>query len=154
MGIQKNFAACGSPEQTGSVPEGTRKSITSKLEGSRGSFMNPAELSIFILRLRASVINSLWVRIIRVRILTRPRLYLSIFFVVLLLLSMASRAHPEDKYGFQIRKDPELQQIRPKKPVRIKLKRTGKSEYLWELTGDDADEIIKTDKKLRKLLNE
>jgi hypothetical protein len=87
---------------------------------------------------------------------TSPRIsaYLTAVFIVLLLMSIAAPAHPEDKYGFQFRKDPELQQIRTKKPVKIKLKRTGRSEYVWELTGDDADEIIKADKKLRKLLNE
>jgi hypothetical protein len=53
----------------------------------------------------------------------------------------------------QIRKQPEIQQIKPKKPVKIKLKRTGEGKYTWDLTGDDLDEIVKADKKLRKLLN-
>ena len=55
--------------------------------------------------------------------------------------------------NFQFKKQPELQQIKPKKPVKIKLRRSAKDEYAWELTGDDADEILKTDKKLRKMLN-
>lgn len=58
-----------------------------------------------------------------------------------------------DKEGFQFRKQPELQQIKPKKPVRIKLKRTAKDEYTWELSGDDVDEIVRTDTRLKKLLN-
>jgi len=57
-----------------------------------------------------------------------------------------------DKDGFQVKKQPELQQIRPKKPVKIKLKRTAKDDYSWELTGDDAEEIIQTDRRLRKVL--
>lgn len=58
-----------------------------------------------------------------------------------------------DNKSLQIRKQPEIQQIKPKKPVRIKLKRTGEGKYTWDLTGDDLDEIVKADKKLRKLLN-
>jgi hypothetical protein len=58
-----------------------------------------------------------------------------------------------DNKPLQIRKQPEIQQIKPKKPVKIKLKRTGEGKYTWDLTGDDLDEIVKADKKLRKLLN-
>jgi hypothetical protein len=61
-------------------------------------------------------------------------------------------AFASDKDGFQIKKQPELQQIKPKKPVKIKLKRTAKDDYSWELTGDDAEEIIQTDRRLRKVL--
>ncbi len=57
-----------------------------------------------------------------------------------------------EKDDFQFRKQAEIQQIRPPKPVRVKLHRTAKGEYTWELTGDNADELIQADKKLRKLL--
>ena len=43
--------------------------------------------------------------------------------------------------------------LKPKKPVKIKLRRTEKDGYVWELSGDDADEIVKTDRRLRKMLN-
>ena len=69
------------------------------------------------------------------------------------MLLFVSVAYPADKENFQFRKQPELQQIKTKKPVKIKLKRTSKDEYTWEVTGDDADEIVRTDKKLRKMLN-
>lgn len=59
-----------------------------------------------------------------------------------------------DKEGFQFKKQPELQQIKPKKPVKIKLRRSPKDEYTWELAGDDAEEIVKTDRRLRKMLNQ
>lgn len=58
-----------------------------------------------------------------------------------------------EKEGFQFKKQPELQQIKPKKPVKIKLRRSPKDEYTWELAGDDAEEIVKTDRRLRKMLN-
>lgn len=53
---------------------------------------------------------------------------------------------------FQFSKNPEIQQVKPKKPVRIKLKRTAKGVYSWDLTGDDIDEILKIDKQLRRSL--
>ena len=58
-----------------------------------------------------------------------------------------------EKDEFQFKKQPELQQIKPKKPVKIKLRRSPKDEYTWELAGDDAEEIVKTDRRLRKMLN-
>lgn len=76
---------------------------------------------------------------------------LLVFF--LLSIVIGSEALAAENANFQLRKQPELQQIRPKKPVRIKLKRTAKDEYSWELTGDDVDEMIKADRKLRRQLN-
>jgi hypothetical protein len=73
--------------------------------------------------------------------------------VATLIILLASISYPADKEGFQFRKQPELQQIKPKKPVKIKLKRTAKDEYSWELSGDDADEIVRTDRALKKMLN-
>ncbi len=50
-------------------------------------------------------------------------------------------------------KDIAIQQVKPKKPVKIKLHRNANGEYMWDLTGDDVDELVKADKRLRKLLN-
>ena len=52
----------------------------------------------------------------------------------------------------QLKKQPEIQQIKPKKPVKIKLKRSAEGKYTWELSGDDVDEIVRADKRLKKLL--
>ena len=71
----------------------------------------------------------------------------------LLVFLNISPAYPADKEEFRFRKEPELQQVRPKKAVKIKLKRTAKDEYSWELAGDDVDEIIKADRKLRQQLH-
>lgn len=57
-----------------------------------------------------------------------------------------------DKNDFQLKKQPEIQQVRPPKPVAIKLHRTAKGEYSWELSGGNADDIAATDRRLRKLL--
>lgn len=78
---------------------------------------------------------------------------LSIMIIFLSLSVTSALAHAAPQESFQFRKQPELQQIKPKKPVKIKLRRSAKDEYTWELSGDDADEIVRTDRKLRKLLN-
>jgi len=52
----------------------------------------------------------------------------------------------------QFKKHPEIQQIKPKKPVKVKLKRSAEGKYSWELSGDDVEEIVRSDKRLRKLL--
>lgn len=53
---------------------------------------------------------------------------------------------------FRFTKDQQIQQIKPKKPVKIKLHRNAKGEYSWELTGDNVDEVFQADRRLRKLL--
>lgn len=50
-------------------------------------------------------------------------------------------------------KQVELKQVRTKKPVKIKLKRNARDDYSWELSGDDPDEVVRVDHRLRKLLN-
>ncbi|MBI5409805.1 MAG: hypothetical protein HZA14_10610 [Nitrospirae bacterium] len=45
---------------------------------------------------------------------------------------------------------PEIREIKPEKSVKIKVRRSEKDDYSWEISGDDTDEIVKTDKKLRK----
>jgi hypothetical protein len=76
-----------------------------------------------------------------------------IFFLLLVFFFLhGSTLFAADNRGFQFSKQPQLQQVRPKKPVKIKLKRTSKDNCSWELAGDDVDEIVRTDKRLRKLL--
>ena len=79
---------------------------------------------------------------------------ISIIIIVLTLCLFLAAACTAEKEDFQHKKQPELQQIKPKKPVKIKLRRSAKDEYTWELSGDDADEIVRTDKKLRKMLRQ
>ena len=79
---------------------------------------------------------------------------LRIMMFVLSLCFSAQAAYAAEKEIFQFKKQPELQQVKPKKPVKIKLRRSAKDEYTWELSGDDAEEIVRTDKKLRKMLHQ
>jgi hypothetical protein len=71
---------------------------------------------------------------------------------VLSILLVFNPAFSADKDSFQIKKQPEIQQVKPKKPVKIKLKRSTEGKYSWELSGDDTDEVVRADKRLRKLL--
>ncbi|HAK88216.1 MAG: hypothetical protein A2077_07385 [Nitrospirae bacterium GWC2_46_6] len=58
----------------------------------------------------------------------------------------------EQKQSFQFSQDRQIQQIKSKKPVKIKLHRTQKGEYSWDLTGDNTDDVVQADRRLRKLL--
>ncbi|MEJ2191271.1 MAG: hypothetical protein P8Y39_02835 [Nitrospirota bacterium] len=76
----------------------------------------------------------------------------SIALLVFVLAAAVSPSFAQDDGGFRFRTDPEVKQVRPKKPVKIKLKRLGSGDYTWELKGDDPGEILRVDKELRKVL--
>jgi hypothetical protein len=73
----------------------------------------------------------------------------SVFFLALFIAEGAVSAEKSD---FQFKKQPEIQQLKPQKLVKIKLHRNAKGEYSWDLSGDNVDEMVNTDRKLRKLL--
>ncbi len=72
--------------------------------------------------------------------------------MILAILFFTSPVAAAEKSDFQFKKQPEIQQIKPQKPVRVKVHRNAKGEYSWELSGDNVDEIVNQDRKLRKLL--
>ena len=59
---------------------------------------------------------------------------------------------PQGQQAFQVGKNPQVQQVKPKKPVRVKLHRNAKGEYTWDITGDSVDDVYQADRRLRKLL--
>ena len=63
-----------------------------------------------------------------------------------------SSVFSKDNKDFQFKKQTEIQQVKPKKPVKIKLKRLADGKYTWDLTGDDVDELVRVDRRLKKLL--
>jgi len=75
-------------------------------------------------------------------------LVLSFSLIFLITVSVFS----QDTKTFQVKKQPEIQQVKPKKPAKIKLRRSAENKYTWEITGDDVDEIIRADRRIRKLL--
>lgn len=82
----------------------------------------------------------------------QKRIFLILFFLSLSLIFILGTVFSEDTKNYQVKKQPEIQQVKPKKPVRIKLKRSSDDKYTWEIAGDDADEIVRADRKLRRLL--
>ncbi|MFB3886048.1 MAG: hypothetical protein ACE144_12530 [Thermodesulfobacteriota bacterium] len=46
------------------------------------------------------------------------------------------------------------ERVSPPPDVRIRLKKDGKAGYSWEISGSDADQILKVNEKLRKRLGE
>ncbi len=74
---------------------------------------------------------------------------LTVLFIFVILLGPV---FSEDNKNFQFKKQPEIQQVKPKKPVKIKLKRSADGKYTWDLTGDDVDEIVRVDRRLKTLL--
>jgi hypothetical protein len=76
----------------------------------------------------------------------------ALFFCVILLLIFTpactdSKGQKQEPVFKQV---PEIQEVKPEKPVKIKLKRNAKDDYSWEISGDDAEEIVNADKGLRK----
>lgn len=79
-----------------------------------------------------------------------PSLRAAVLVSVILFLTRPVETFSQE--GFQLKKQAEIQQVRPQKPVRIKLHRNAKGEYSWDLTGDNVDEVVKADRRLRSLL--
>jgi hypothetical protein len=73
--------------------------------------------------------------------------------VAVYIFLIAGPSSAVDIKTLQVKKQAEIQQVKPKKPVTIKLKRSSEGKYTWDLAGDNADEIVRTDKRLKKLLN-
>jgi len=74
-----------------------------------------------------------------------------LFCVILLLISTQACTDSKGQKQEPVFKQlPEIREIKPERPAKIKLKRDAKDDHSWEISGDDVDEIIRVDKKLRK----
>ncbi len=79
--------------------------------------------------------------------------FLHIFLVIFLLITAQACTGAEDKEEKPVFKQiPQIEEIKPKKPVKIKLKRNAKDNYSWDISGNDVDEIIRVNKRLRESL--
>ena len=79
------------------------------------------------------------------------RLLLIISIVMFLLISVHACKDTGGKEQPAVFKQVlEIQEIKPQKPVKIKLKRNTKGKYSWDISGNNAYEVLETDKKLRK----
>ncbi|MEK6693680.1 MAG: hypothetical protein AABY44_09680 [Nitrospirota bacterium] len=74
-------------------------------------------------------------------------------FVIInsLLIAEGAPQPPSEKpQTTQIQQIPSLAQAKPRKPLKINLKRNSKNDYSWEINGENVEDIINADKKLRK----
>ncbi len=78
------------------------------------------------------------------------RLFL-VLFVITLFIPLHSCSDSDGNQPETVfRQLPEIREIRPQRPVKIKLKRNVSGSYSWELRGDNAGAIIEIDKKMRE----
>lgn len=77
--------------------------------------------------------------------------FLFVFLVLALLFPIHACKDTEAEQQKSVFKQvPEIQAIKPRKPVKIKLRRSAKGGYSWDISGDNADEIIRVDRKLKE----
>ena len=81
-----------------------------------------------------------------------------IAFLLLLSCSKIADAPVQEKQkndpGIEAQNKKEMEEIRKsiRGELKIKVKRDGKGSYTWEITGKDAQEILKTNDVLKKRL--
>jgi hypothetical protein len=75
----------------------------------------------------------------------------TVFFIVIL-VSGCNQKMAEERESFEKSVNPEIVQINPKKPARIELRRNANKKYSWVLRGEDVEEIISIDRRLREQL--
>jgi hypothetical protein len=82
-----------------------------------------------------------------------------IVMITLLTISFTSPCAPAaekksapQQQNISLVKNRDVQAIKPKKPVSIKLRRSASGQYSWDITGNNADDVYRTDSRLRKLL--
>ena len=88
--------------------------------------------------------------------------FFTIFLIVLTLMSCSkgmdtpSHQKASEGQGMEAQYQKELDEIKKslKGDVKIKLKKDGKGGYSWEITGKDAQEVLKTNEALRKKLSD
>ncbi|MBF0567176.1 MAG: hypothetical protein HQK89_18280 [Nitrospirae bacterium] len=78
-----------------------------------------------------------------------------IFVSLAMVFSMAimascANASPDKKDDLVVIQNSEIAKTAPKKIVHVKLRRSFKGEYSWDLTGDDVKEILKINRELKK----
>ena len=71
-------------------------------------------------------------------------------FAFIFVASLVFAAPSLAEEGFKFRTDPQIKQITPGKPLKIKLKRYSDGKYMWEISGDSVKDISRADEELRK----
>lgn len=88
------------------------------------------------------------------------RMLLAVFVLLVFMVACDGKPSPSQKISGGlpapkvIVEKEKAEKAEPLPPeVKIRLKRDGKDNYSWELSGSDADEILKINEKLRKRLS-
>lgn len=88
--------------------------------------------------------------------------FFTIILVIFIFIScnkgtdVPSQRKASEEQGMEAQYQKELDEIKKslKGDVKIKLKKEGKGGYSWEITGKDAQEVLKTNDALRKKLSD
>ncbi len=78
------------------------------------------------------------------------KLLLACLGIFLIMLFQSCDISKDSEQPVVFKQVPEIKEIKPEKPVKIKLKRNSKGDYSWEISGDDAEKILKAEKYLQK----
>lgn len=74
-------------------------------------------------------------------------------FFILVSLASTSCSGQREEAALKFKEAPEVVEVKPKKPLKINLRRTAEDKYTYEISGEDPEEIIKADRKLRKYIS-
>lgn len=77
---------------------------------------------------------------------------MTIIFACALLAAPALGEETSKDAGFKFKTDPKISQARPKKPLRIEIKRHEDGTYTWEISGGSVEEVLKADEELKRKL--
>lgn len=84
--------------------------------------------------------------------------YSFVFFILVVFLILGCERNSPSPKGkldsppTKVVVEREKEEREPPPEVKIKLKRDGKNNYSWELSGSDVDQILRVDDKLKKKL--
>jgi hypothetical protein len=84
--------------------------------------------------------------------MAKKNILAAVLFIVLFSGIIACSGSDSGRQESVFKRVPEIAEIRPGSPVKIKLKRNGDGDYSWELSGDDAEKVLKADRKLKEAL--
>ncbi len=86
--------------------------------------------------------------------MAKTRWFCVLFAVIILISVQACTESKEGRKEVAFKQQHEIMEIKPQRPVKIKLKRNTSSKYAWDLSGDDAEKVLEADRKLREGLKE
>ncbi len=82
------------------------------------------------------------------------RLVMSLLVIVLFSPMYACSGTDAKEKDTVFKQVTELQEVKPRIPVKIKFKRSTKGAYSWDLSGSDVEEVLKVDSRLKKSLGD